>query len=173
MCAAPIIQRRLLIVTDHVLQVFQRIWSARVINERTAWELLSLVDQIHLWAITEFRTFVLEHLRPWHKFCEENYLLDWDSVYDNGRQRKRKRTFSEGGDLLLPSWVELLSESLRQKVQVRAKESLAESLQEHHLRKREAKCTEESGWVCMIDECSRSQETIFDSNEAWLDHIRG
>ena len=134
MCVTPVIQRHFLMITDHVVQVFQKIWSGRVINERTAWELLSLVDQIHLWAITEFRSFVLEHLRPWHKFCEENFLLDWDSVYDSGQQRKRKRTCSESKDLLLPSWVDFLSDSLRQRVQVRAKESLAKALQEHHLR---------------------------------------
>ena len=156
------------------MQIFQRVWSGRVINEKTAWELLSLVDQIHLWAVTEFRTFVLEHLRPWLKFCEENYLLDWGSVYDSGQQLKRKRSCGKDGDLLLPSWVDLLSDSLRQRVQVRAKESLAKALKDHHLRKGKgkAKCSDESGWVCRIDECSRSQETMFDSDEAWLSHIR-
>src|SRR6266487_2000986 len=96
-----------------ILQVFQRVWSARVVNERTAWELLSLVDQIHLWAFTDFRTFVLNHLRPWHKFCDDNYILDWNSVYNVRPELKWTRTCSEGEDLPLPSWVNLLKESVR------------------------------------------------------------
>jgi hypothetical protein len=162
----------LLIVTNYGIQVFQKIWSGRVINERTAWELLLLIEQIHLWAITEYRSFVLEHLRPWHKFCEENYLLDWDSVYDTGRQLKRKRTLNEGEDLLLPSWVNHLSESNRQKQQLRAKESLARALMADLLRKGKGKCVNESGWFCAMGDCFRSQNASFDSNEAFLDHIR-
>lgn len=145
-------------------------------DERTAWELLSLVEQIHLWAITEFRAFILEHLRAWHQFCEENYLLDWDSVYDNGRQLKRKRTCSEVEDFPLPAWVDLVSEPIRQRAQARAKNSLRKAMEPHRLRKGKAKCTEESesesGWHCMLDECPRSQETTYGSNEAYLDHIR-
>jgi hypothetical protein len=160
------------VAANHIAQVFQRIWSGRVINERTAWELLSLVDQIHLWAITEFRAFILEHLRPWHKFSEENYLLDWDSVYDTSRQRKRKRTCSDGEDLLLPSWTNHLSETVRQRVQLRAKKSLTKALEEHRLRKGKSKIQDDPRIVCMIGECSRSQEARFGSDEAWLDHIR-
>jgi hypothetical protein len=163
-----------LMVTDRITQIFQRIWSDRVINERSAWKLLSLIDQIHLWAITEFRAFVIEHLRPWHKFCGENYLLDWDSAYDCGQQRKRKRTFSEGGHLPLPSWVGLLSETQQQKVQIRAKESLAKALEEHRLRKGKAKYLGGRGLVCMLEECSRFQEAkaAFGSAETWLDHVQ-
>ncbi|KAH0534170.1 hypothetical protein FGG08_007239 [Glutinoglossum americanum] len=154
--------------------VFQRIWSGRVIDEKSAWELLSLVDQIHLWAITDFRTFVLEHLRPWLGFCEENFLLDWDSDYDSGRQRKSRRTYSESRDLLLPRWVDFLSDSLQQKAQVRAREILAKALEEHRLRKGKgkAKRPDGSGFVCMANECSRSQETAFDSDEAFLGHLQ-
>ncbi|KAI9770996.1 MAG: hypothetical protein M1840_002700 [Geoglossum simile] len=154
--------------------IFQRIWSGRVVNEKTAWELLSLIDQIHLWAITEFRRFVLEHLRPWLKFCEENFLLDWDSVYDSGQQRKRKRVCSESRDLLLPSWVSFLSDSARQKVQVRAKESLAKALKEHllHKEKGKAKDLDTSGWVCLINECSLSQDIKFHSYELFSSHLQ-
>jgi hypothetical protein len=134
------------------------------------------VDQIHLWAATEFRTFILEHLRPWHTFCDENYLLDWDSVYDTSPHRKRKRTCSENGDLSLPSWISLLNEPARLKVQVRAKESLARAIKEHQLRKGKAKCSEDSdsydcSWSCMMDNC-RSIEPKFESTEAWLNHMR-
>ena len=56
--------------------VFQRIWSARVVTEREAWELISLIDQIHLWGVTDHRDFVIQHLKPWHEFAEECYADD-------------------------------------------------------------------------------------------------
>lgn len=56
--------------------VFQRIWSARVVTKHTAWELLSLVDQIHLWGVTHHREFVIRHLKPWHEFAEKCYARD-------------------------------------------------------------------------------------------------
>jgi hypothetical protein len=143
------------------------VWSARVTNERAAWELLSLVDQIHLWAITEFRTFVTEHLKPWHKFCDDNYLLDWKSVYDVKPELKRMRTFSADTDLPLPSWVKLLNDPIQRKVQARAQNSLAEALEKHRRRKGKGI---ESGWRCCLDQCSASEETY--TSKAWLDHVR-
>ncbi|KAK2604093.1 hypothetical protein N8I77_007051 [Diaporthe amygdali] len=62
-------------VSDSVY-VFQRIWSSRVTTERRAWELLSLVDQIHHWGVTDFRDFVMRHLRPWHDFVKKCYIND-------------------------------------------------------------------------------------------------
>ncbi|KAH6879556.1 hypothetical protein B0T10DRAFT_520192 [Thelonectria olida] len=56
--------------------LFQRIWSGRVTTERRAWELLSLVDQIHLWGATDFRDFVIRHLKPWHEFGKKCYVND-------------------------------------------------------------------------------------------------
>ncbi|KAK4041587.1 hypothetical protein C8A01DRAFT_45244 [Parachaetomium inaequale] len=56
--------------------VFQRIWSARVVTEKKAWELLSLVDQIHLWGVTDHREFVIRHLKPWHRYAERCYARD-------------------------------------------------------------------------------------------------
>lgn len=145
-------------------------WSARVTNERAAWELLSLIDQIHIWAITEFRTFVTEHLKPWHKFCDDNYLLDWKSVYDVKPELKQMRTCSVGTDLPLPSWAKLLTDPAQQRVQARAQNSLVEALQKHHQRKGKGRCETEPGWHCMKDQCATSTE-IFTS-EAFLDHLR-
>jgi hypothetical protein len=157
-------------------QIFQRIWSGRVTDERTAWELLTLVDQIHLWAVTEFRTFVIEHLRPWHIFCEDNYLLDWNSIYDTGAERKRKRKYSEDCDMPLPSWANLLTEPTRVKIQVRAKESLKRAIEEHQLRKGKAKCLKDShsdrcGWYCSEEQCGLTKPK-FESGEAMLNHMR-
>jgi hypothetical protein len=82
------------------------------------------------------------------------------------------RTCSESDDLLLPSWVNLMKEPVRQKIQARAKSSLAEALAEHRCRKGKEKCQDESGWRCMKDECSTYRETTYDSNEAFVDHLR-
>lgn len=99
-------------------------WSGRVINERTAWELLNLIEQIHLWAITDFRAFVLDHLKPWHTFCEQNYLFDWHSVYDVTDDKKTRWSCEENEDIHLPKWVDNLINSTRDKVQIQAKEYL-------------------------------------------------
>lgn len=156
----------------NILQVFQRIWSARVVDERSAWELLSLCDQIHLWAITDFRTFVLEHLKPWHKFCDDNYILDWKSVYDISQEPKWTRTCSEAEDLPLPRWTDLLSKPARHKVQERAKKSLAKALEKHRHHKGKGRCQDNSSWRCLVDECSKPSETLYTSDQAWLDHLR-
>lgn len=158
------------------MQIFQKIWSGRVTDRRTAWELLTLVDQIHLWAVTEFRTFVLEHLRPWHTFCDQNYLLDWDSIYDTSAERKRKRKYSEDCDLPLPSWTNLLTELARRKIHVQAKKSLERAIEEHQQLKGKAKCLEDSDavgshWQCYMDYCC-STKPKFESGEALLNHMR-
>lgn len=56
--------------------MFQRIWSGPVTTERRAWELLSLIDQIHLWGVTDFRDFVITHLTPWHEFGQLCFAND-------------------------------------------------------------------------------------------------
>jgi hypothetical protein len=155
---------------NKVIQVFQRVWSARVTNERAAWELLSLVDQIHMWAITEFRTFVTEHLKPWHKFCEDNYLYDWKSAYDVKPELKQMRTYTDSEDLPLPSWVQLLNGPVQRKVQARAKRSLAEALEKHRRRKGKGRCKTDTHLVCYVDECSISREIY--TRSAWFDHLR-
>lgn len=162
-----------MIILTSILQFFQRVWSARVVDERAAWELLSLCDQIRLWAITDFRTFILEHLTPWHKFCDDNYILDWNSVYDTRQELKWTRTCSDTEDLSLPSWANLLSETARQKVQARAKQSLTRALEEHRARKGKGRCQDDSGWHCIVNECSKSVGTHCGSDQAFLDHLRG
>jgi hypothetical protein len=81
-----------------------------------------------VYAITRFRDYVIQHLRAWHEFCNENYLLDWGSKYNVPRERKRKRTCIEGEDLALPSWTKSLSREAQDKIQVRAKKSLETAL---------------------------------------------
>ncbi|SPO07514.1 uncharacterized protein DNG_10208 [Cephalotrichum gorgonifer] len=61
--------------------VFQRIWSGRVTTERRAWELLQVIDQIHVWGATDFRDFVIRHLKPWHEFGKKCYVNDVDFMH--------------------------------------------------------------------------------------------
>ncbi|KAG4289868.1 hypothetical protein FPRO06_04690 [Fusarium proliferatum] len=72
---------------------FQRIWSGRVSTERKAWELLSLIDQIHLWGVTVFRDFVVRHLKPWHEFGKRCYVNDID--FTTASSDKSIRIFDE------------------------------------------------------------------------------
>lgn len=170
MCVAPKKILQGIPQLTKAIQVFQRIWSARVTNERAAWELLSLIEQIHNWAITTFRTFVIEHLKPWHKFCDNNYLLDWKSVYDVKPELKQLRTCREGEDLLLPSWAQLLNEQMQRKLQERAKRSLEEAIEEDCSRKGIKRHVYECRGRCSEGKCSGSQETY--NIKAYLSHLR-
>lgn len=113
---------------------------------------------------------MIEHLRAWHGFCDENYILDWDSVYDVDPEQKRRWTCDSSGALPLPSWINLLSDKPRQLVQDKAKRSLAKVLMDHKTRKGKRKLTE--GWVCMTDDCCYSSESRHLLDEEFLDHVR-
>ncbi|KAH7371953.1 hypothetical protein BKA66DRAFT_443745 [Pyrenochaeta sp. MPI-SDFR-AT-0127] len=56
--------------------LFQRIWSGRIADERSAWQLLYLVDQIHMWGATTFRRYVIQHLEAWHMYCHQRWVKD-------------------------------------------------------------------------------------------------
>lgn len=148
--------------------MFHKVWSGHVVNGDVAWELLSLIDKIHLWALTEFRSFVLDHLRPWHEYCEKNYLLEWDSMYDLGDHTKRMRLGSQSQDLTLPKWAENFSGPTRQKIQDRAKLSLTNAVEERKVAKGKSPDDEviEKGWAC--GDC----RIIVDSLEAFWDHLQ-
>ena len=42
-------------------------------TEQKAWELLSLVDQIYKWGVTEHRDLVISHLKEWLQYSSEIY----------------------------------------------------------------------------------------------------
>jgi hypothetical protein len=113
---------------------------------------------------------VTEHLKPWHKFCDDNYLLDWKSVYDVKPEHKWMRTCSEDTDLPLPSWVNLLNDPIGRKVQVGAQNSLADALEKYRRRKGRGKCEVESSGRCWVDQCFTSQETY--TSDEFLNHLR-
>ncbi|KFZ13080.1 hypothetical protein V501_03895 [Pseudogymnoascus sp. VKM F-4519 (FW-2642)] len=102
--------------------IFQKIWSGRVINERSAWELLSLIDQIHEYAVTTFRKYVIEHLHRWHIFLY-NSLLNQDLKCDIFTKTMNGYTSIDPKGL--PSWTKSLSTKAKAKLRLRAKESLA------------------------------------------------
>lgn len=114
-------------------QTFQKIWSGHVIHEELAAEFLWLIDQIHLWAITDFRTFILEHLRRWHQLCDEDFLLEGDSKYDSPASKKRKRGLNESNDLMVAGWVAELDEQGRTQFQSRSKLSLQRAIRKSQL----------------------------------------
>ena len=108
-----------------------KIWSGSIETERGAWELLTLVDQIHDWAVETFRNFVIQHLKSWHSYCDANYLLDWDIDDPNSKKpqsKKRKREVHEDEDVSLPKWCDYVDEPLRKKMLQREQESLTEML---------------------------------------------
>lgn len=46
-------------------QHVETLWQGDVTNATQALELLFIVDQIHFWAVTQYRNFVAAHLLPW------------------------------------------------------------------------------------------------------------
>ncbi|KAL2830896.1 hypothetical protein BDW59DRAFT_177590 [Aspergillus cavernicola] len=104
--------------------IFQRIWSGRVVTIRKAWELLSLVDQIHLWGKTDFRNSIIQYLKQWHEFGRRCYANDVDFL---ARQLKTDKVTQDGvtyqclpeACLQLPDWTKHLSEETRGKLEKR------------------------------------------------------
>ncbi|KAK6832344.1 hypothetical protein RU639_004121 [Aspergillus parasiticus] len=104
--------------------IFQRIWSGRVVTLRKAWELLSLVDQIHLWGVTDFRNSIINRLNDWHEFGRRCYANDVDFMFRNvgadrfTRDGKEYRGIPEAC-LQLADWAKHLSEEARGKLRER------------------------------------------------------
>jgi hypothetical protein len=140
-----------------------------VTNENHAYKLLSLLDQIHLWSITEYRSFVTEHLRAWHAACEQNYHLEWNSIYDLGDDTKRVRVLEASTELTLPNWIHYLGVPQKQKLQARAKASLQKELLYRSARKGKALTPRtESPLICLIDHCN----TNAGGGYAYLEHLK-
>lgn len=94
-------------------------------TERKAWELLSFVDQIHLWGVTDFRDFVIRHLKPWHEFGKKCYVNNVDfmaSVPESGMVTKDGRMTCRIPEpcIQLPEWTKYVTEDTRLKLRERA-----------------------------------------------------
>jgi len=61
-------------------QLYQRVWSSRIADERSAWKLLYLVDQIHDWGVTTFRDYIIRHLKAWHRFGRVAWAYDANTL---------------------------------------------------------------------------------------------
>lgn len=84
------------------------------------------MDQIHLWAATDFRDFAIRHLKPWHEFARKCYANDVDHMRSRSESAKRKRiTWTESGQVVgyvprysmeLPKWAVHATEATRKKL---------------------------------------------------------
>jgi hypothetical protein len=134
------------------LKIFQRLWSGHVTNEDKAFELLSLIDSINLWAITEHQTFILDHLKAWHESCNKNLFLEWDSKFDYNDNKKRRRKCNEDKELNLPKWVSYFKEPSQRNIQARAQQSLNQALIDDCQIRREFESTK-AVLDCRVDGC--------------------
>jgi hypothetical protein len=146
-----------------VLQVFQRIWSSRVTTERSAWELLSFIDQIHQWGVTDFRDFVLRHLRPWNNFAKKCYLNDiafTQSLPNTGKVMEdgKPKLVVPTSCLALPEWTKHFTRKARE----RFKDKIANHLYETWVTYREVRTKEfPSLKACGMDKCSTLRGTSY------------
>lgn len=96
--------------------------------------------------------------------------MEWNSIYDTGEDKKRKRTNSETEDLNAPAWVSDMDEQSRRKFQSLAKLSLEKSLKQQELIKGKAVSLNlaKNPWFCVMDGCTTS---TFDSDVELLNHL--
>jgi hypothetical protein len=129
------------------------------VTERKAWELLSLVDQIHLWGVTDFRDFVIRHLKPWHEFCKKCYVNDVDFMAM--KPEAGNRTLNDGrvvcitptSCLVLPEWAKYVTEDTRLKLRNRAAFHMWEAYNKYRRDVRAKSDGFPDIISCQIDEC--------------------
>ena len=93
-----------------------------------------MVDQIQEWAKTTFRDWVIKHLRPWHEYCEENYLFDWDTDNENSKRpqskKRKRRLIDDGGNVRLAKWSDFADAPVRVKAMARERAHLGAKLRD-------------------------------------------
>ncbi|KAK4222882.1 hypothetical protein QBC38DRAFT_518197 [Podospora fimiseda] len=77
-----------------IVYLFQRIWSGRISTERKAWELLSIIDQIHEWLRTarEGCQWAEDYSVPAYAQFAGWHLPDWTEHFSGEALEKLKRT---------------------------------------------------------------------------------
>jgi hypothetical protein len=103
------------------------------VTEQKAWELLSIVDQIHMWGATDFRNFVIQHLKPWHEFCRKCYDSDVDfslRVTKPGSVDANGLTIHKFPETLLQSaeWTKHFPEETRKRLELKVAFHLREAM---------------------------------------------
>lgn len=92
-------------------------------TERKAWELLSLIDQIHEWGVTEHRERVIHLLKRWHAYCSKRFAASAEvlrALPDMYRAHDG-RTAWNFPIYVLPKWAEHLGPGKRASLELRMK----------------------------------------------------
>ncbi|KAE8361904.1 hypothetical protein BDV27DRAFT_147442 [Aspergillus caelatus] len=135
--------------------ILQRIWSGRVVTPRKAWEFLSLVDQIHLWGVTDFRNSIINRLNDWHEFRGGCYANDVACMFrEVGTDRlthdgKVYRGMPEAC-LQLADWAKHLSEEARSKLRERV---ISHFQQAHQRDLPDLTDNWPAAITCLLDDC--------------------
>lgn len=120
--------------------MFHRIWSGRIVTERKAWELLSLVDLIHVWGRTQHRDYVMRHLRAWDIYSRNLFLHEASafSVVDTDRDWQLWLK-----SVPLPTWARTLTAEKQDEIRERMNgyyEAFFDFSKEHQIQIRTSIC---------------------------------
>ncbi|KAI9041899.1 uncharacterized protein KD926_006445 [Aspergillus affinis] len=135
--------------------IFQNIWSGRVMTQRKAWELLCLVDQIHLWGVTDFRDSVMQCVRPWHEFGRICYAHDVSflSRYlktDRITHERKKYQILPEAAVKIGDWAQYFTADARKELQ----KSLSHHFREAYRRDLPAISHNwPASFSCLLDDC--------------------
>lgn len=142
------------------------------------------MDQIHLWGVTDFRDFVIRHLKPWHAFGKECYINDvgfMNVVPDMGTATvDGKPTFRvPAACIRLPQWTEHVTKESRRKLQERAVSHMRNAYANCQADLRAMADNSDVGWACNIGECAGESDDgrigpgyPFESPEGIIIHLR-
>lgn len=132
-------------------------------TKRKAWELLSLVDQIHSWGVTEHRDSVIQHLQAWHAFgrlcyANDSQFLDQQLTADPLKEYREEHgepiILGPVASLQLAGWVKNLTTDTRDKLRQRAVFHFWEA------RRRDAvanRADEPIEWRCVQGDCGPAE----------------
>jgi len=98
-------------------------WEGDVRNERSAWELLCVVDRIQQWATNSYRAMIQHYLKSWHDAVEKDILFEWKMGEDGQRYRlPREEDINSPGwsfripKLTMPFWAMAVTKEWREKL---------------------------------------------------------
>ncbi|KAH8704609.1 hypothetical protein GQ44DRAFT_777889 [Phaeosphaeriaceae sp. PMI808] len=140
--------------------LFQRIWSGLISDERRAWELLSLVDQIHEWGVTTFRDYVIRHLQSWHKYCRQLWIVD--AIQMRAVLGKNSTTCGQFTTFGLPRWANGFGMDFRAELKQKAGKLLIKTLMEVQ--------AGEPSITCVVGRCGIHGYNLY-SPEEFLKHF--
>lgn len=129
-------------------------------TERTAWELLQIVDQIHIWGATDFRDFVIQHLRPWHEFGRRCYGNDIGYTHCHRHAGLVNVDGQVGWEILkecleLPGWTRHVTEDTRSNMQAKLEGHMRNAFVEYNANIRSGGDDFGGRLYCIMDECRR------------------